>query len=117
MKKFYLVGVLALAVPLAGCNNTQLQQDVASALATGCPMLAAIEAANPPLSNFEKAAEATLANACPPNPPPSNLVTAVADIVAAYTALSPYIPKAQVATMNVKMQRIKIDIDRLQRAK
>jgi hypothetical protein len=113
MNKIALTCMLALAsMSLAGCNQ-QLQSDVTSALAEGCPILAAVETSNPPLNKLELAAEATLANACPPNPAPTNAVVVVADIIAAYTALEPFIPKAQVASMNMKMQRIEVDLEKL----
>jgi hypothetical protein len=113
MNKFALASALGLAIfSLAGCNQ-QLQSDVTSALAEGCPILTVVEASNPPLTKLELAAEATLANACPPNPAPTNAVVVVADIIAAYTALEPFIPKAQIASMNMKMQRIEIDLEKL----
>ena len=105
-------GLTLAAFSLAGCNQ-QLQSDVTSVLAEGCPILAVVEASNPPLTKLELAAEATLANACPPNPAPTNAVVVVADIIAAYTALEPFIPKAQVASMNMKMQRIEVDLRKL----
>jgi len=103
---------LALGIPLAGCNQ-QLQSDITAALAEGCPILTAVEISKPPLNPLELAAEATLAKACPPNPPPTNAVVIVADIIAAYTALQPFIPKAQVASMNMRMQRIEVDLEKL----
>jgi pectin methylesterase-like acyl-CoA thioesterase len=113
MNKLALACALALAAfSLAGCNQ-QLQSDVTSTLAEGCPILAAVEASNPPLNKLELAAEATLANACPPHPAPTNAVVAVADVIAAYTALEPFIPRAQVASMNMKMQRIEDDLEKL----
>jgi len=61
------------SVSLAGCNvaggiGAAAVTDVQSALAVGCPILNALRASKPALNANQKAAMATLALACPPNP-------------------------------------------------
>jgi hypothetical protein len=84
------------SVSLAGCNvaggvGAAAVTDVQSALAVGCPILNAVQASKPALNANQKAAMATLALACPPNPPPTSAVVAVADLISAYTILQPLI--------------------------
>jgi hypothetical protein len=82
-------------VSLAGCNVAggigAAVTDVQSALAVGCPILNAVQASKPTLNANQNAAMATLALACPPNPPPTSAVVAVADLISAYTILQPLI--------------------------
>ena len=96
-----LVIVAALAVALAGCNaqqaaNLQLtvDTDVDTALAVICPVVAQVEAAqaagtlDAPNTNV-KAALRALDAACPPNLPPTSLVTATSALIQAYVAIEP----------------------------
>ena len=86
--------LLAAAGLLSGCaaggNLTPAAQtEVNSALATGCPVLAAL--AGVQLSPAQNLAYNTLAIACPPNAPPTNAVTVALDLVTAYNTLKPLI--------------------------
>jgi len=95
MKYAALAGALTLAcAALAGCTSTgsvtpAVSADIVNALAIGCPIAAAIQISGLPLNAAEKAALATLALACPPNPPPTSAAVAATDIIAAYVALEP----------------------------
>ena len=107
---FFAAGVIGLALSLGACatgpngdytvfgvdthiNSTTVQTDVNSALATACPIVGVIQANPPAMSAFQKQALAQLASACPPNPAPTNVVTAATDILAAYEALAPLVKK------------------------
>ena len=108
---FFAAGVIGLALSLSACatsatngdytvfgvdthiNSTTVQTDVNSALATACPIVGVIQANPPAMSAFQKQALAQLASACPPNPAPTNVVTAATDILAAYEALAPLVKK------------------------
>ncbi len=74
-------------------NAANVQTGVNSALATACPIVGVIQANPPAMSAFQKQALAQLASACPPNPAPTNVVTAATDILAAYEALAPLVKK------------------------
>lgn len=76
-----------------GINAANAQTDVNSALATACPIIGVLQANPPAMSAFQKQALAQLASACPPNPAPTNVVTAATDILAAYEALAPLVHK------------------------
>ena len=76
-----------------GTLNPAADTDIQNALAAGCPMVAAVQASNLPLNSYEKSAVATLALACPPNPPPTSAVIAAEDIISAYTILEPLLNK------------------------
>ena len=108
---FFAAGVIGLALSLGACatsatngdytvfgvdthvNSTTVQTDVNSALATACPIVGVLQANPPAMSAFQKQALAQLAGACPPNPAPTNVVTAATDILAAYEALAPLVKK------------------------
>ena len=70
-------------------NGADRQNDIASALAVGCPILATVKAMNPKMTSVQSAAAKTLALACPPNSPPTSAMVAVADLVQAYAILQP----------------------------
>jgi hypothetical protein len=99
MFKPALAGALALGVigvGLAGCNsngsvNVSVTSNIQSALNVGCPILAILQASNLSLNSTQKASKTVLALACPPNPPPTSAVVAVADLIAAYTILQPLV--------------------------
>ena len=98
MKHLALLGALALAGALAvsGCTATgtltpTAATDVATALTIGCPILGMVQASGLKLNAVEAGAESTLELACPPNPAPTSATVAVADLVGAYTILSPLI--------------------------
>ena len=74
-------------------NAAQTQTDANSTLATACPIVGVLQANPPAMSAFQKQALAQLASACPPNPAPTNVVTAATDILAAYEALAPLVKK------------------------
>ncbi len=73
----------------SGAVDAAATADIQQALAAGCPILAAIKTSGLPTNSYQKSAIATLALACPPNPPPTSAVVAVGDIVAAYMTLQP----------------------------
>jgi len=87
--------VVALAcVTLMGCAanvtlNPTATADLQHALATGCPILAGLQSSRLPFDKYQESALNTLALVCPPNPPPTSALVAVADIIAAYTTLQP----------------------------
>lgn len=93
LKKLALAGASALVLGVAACANGNLTpaatNDINSALAVGCPILASVASLAPPMNAKQKAAAATLALACPPNPAPTSAFVAVSDLVAAYTTLQP----------------------------
>jgi hypothetical protein len=111
--KLALPGALALAcLSLAGCNSALVQTDIAAALNYGCPVVAAVQAQNPKLSNAQLAAEKSLALACPPNPPPTSIAVAASDLVGAASLLLPLLPKAQADELRVRIRRIELDVSR-----
>lgn len=81
-------------VMLVGCAaniglSATATADLQQSLAVGCPILGAIQSSSLPLNKYQKSALSTLALVCPPNPPPTSAVVAVADVIAAYTTLQP----------------------------
>jgi hypothetical protein len=72
-----------------GALNPAATNDLQQALTAGCPILGALQSSGLPLNKYQKSALATLALACPPNPPPTSAIIAAADIIAAYTTLQP----------------------------
>ena len=96
MKSNYsIVGACALVSFLfsACAQNTSLNPaataDIQSALAVGCPIVAAIQGSSLKLNAYQQSALTTLALVCPPNPPPTTEMVAIADVIAAYTTLQP----------------------------
>jgi hypothetical protein len=94
--KYALVGSLALvcAAALAGCNangslNISTTTDINTTLGIMCPTVATIQNSTLSLNANDKAALATLAAVCPPNPPPTTVVTATVDMINAYIAIEP----------------------------
>jgi len=113
MRKFIIgMGAIALGASLAGCN-AQVQTDVQAALAYGCPVLSAVQAQGIKLTNAQAAAVRSLALACPPQLPPTSITVAATDLVSAASILLPLLPKAQATELRVKMQRIEIDLGKL----
>jgi hypothetical protein len=98
MKNLLTAGAFAcaLSVGLAGCSNSVTlspgaQATEAQILAEICPVVAD---AAPYVGQFNgnvQKAYATLSLACPPNPAPTNLVIALADLQAAYSILQPVV--------------------------
>ena len=95
MLKVALSGASAIALAmLAGCSatgtlNPAMTSDIQAALSTGCPILGAVQASGLPLNKYQASAVATLALACPPNPPPTSAYVAASDLIAAYVTLQP----------------------------
>lgn len=119
-RTFFSVAMLALAAlplsALSGCNSatsTQVTTDISAALAFGCPVIAAIQAQKPALSNAQAAGLQALVNVCPPNPAPTSISVAATVLIADANLLLPLLPKAQAAELRVRMQRIEIDLGRL----
>jgi len=96
-----LISVAVLAVALVGCNAQQaanlqitVQTDINTTIAVMCPVVAQVEAAqtagslDAPNANV-KAALRALDAVCPPNPPPTTLVTATSSLIQAYVAIQP----------------------------
>ena len=81
---FVLVGCAA-----NGSINPTASNDIQQALAVSCPILATVQSSNLPLNKYQKSALNVLALACPPNPPPTSAIVAVADIISAYAVLQP----------------------------
>lgn len=112
MKVSITLAALSLAaLSLSGCNSAQVSTDIQAALNYGCPVLGAIQAQKLPLSNAQLAAEQTLALACPPNPMPTSVTVAAADLVSAASLLLPLLPKAQADGIRVRLQRVEIDLN------
>jgi hypothetical protein len=93
-KKLALAGALMLALAISACAPTgpltvAASNDATNVLAVGCPLLAAIRALDKRMSAKQKAAAATLALVCPPNPPPTSAIVALGDLLAAYSTLQP----------------------------
>ena len=93
-----LAGCLTTSATLPGTAQSSLQvtvqTDIQTALDTVCPVAAVIQAdfdsgtLDAPNRNI-KSAMATIASFCPPNLPPTNVVTATADLVSAFIAIQP----------------------------
>lgn len=92
MRKILLTSAALLGLTACtpqGTLTPTAQNDVTTALATACPVLAAL--AGVKLSTAQNLAYNTLAIACPPNSPPNNAVTIALDLVTAYNTLAPLI--------------------------
>ena len=94
MKKIIIAALAASA--LVGCNangqlNPQATADLNTALAQACPILNLVQGSNLKLNKFQANGLATLALACPPNPPPTSALVATTDIIAAYELLAPLV--------------------------
>ena len=90
-----IIAALA-ASALVGCNangqlNPQATADLNTALAQACPILNLVQGSNLKLNKFQANGLATLALACPPNPPPTSALVATTDIIAAYELLAPLV--------------------------
>ena len=89
---FALCGALALA----GCNapnSASTISDISTALAVGCPVVAAVQSSALRLTTVQRAALATLALACPPHAPPTAAGVVLSDLVQAYVILAPLVSK------------------------
>jgi hypothetical protein len=91
MKVSLLAVAPALALSLCACAPTgglspAAQDDIANALATSCPILAAVgdKVAS---DSRSQAAYSLLASVCPPNPAPTSAAVAALDILNAYYLL------------------------------
>ena len=91
MKTIALAGALCVAaLALNGCQpSATAVTDINTALATACPIVTVASAMK--LNKTEAAALRTLELACPPNAPPTNEATVIADVVEAYALLKPLI--------------------------
>lgn len=91
-----IVAAMAGALALSACdkpNSAATISDFDTALALGCPVVASIQAGGKTLSALQRAALATLAIVCPPNPPPTAAGVVLSDIVRAYGVLAPLVVK------------------------
>ena len=82
------------ALALAGCqapNSAATIQDIGTALAVGCPVVASIQASTVKLNATQRAALNTLALACPPNAPPTAAGVLLSDLIQAYVILAPLV--------------------------
>ena len=94
--KLALPVALAGALALSACqapNSAATISDINTALAVGCPVVAAVQSSTLKLTNVQRAALNTLALACPPNPPPTAAGTLLVDLVQAYSILAPLVQK------------------------
>lgn len=87
----FAAGGLLAGCAAGGTLTPTAQNEVNQALATACPVLAAL--AGLQLNTAQNLAYNTLAIACPPNAPPTNAVTVALDLVTAYNTLKPLMPK------------------------
>ena len=87
-----LFGALALSACQAPNSATTIS-DINTALAVGCPIVASLQSGAIKLNNIQKSALATLALACPPNPPPTAAGVVLSDLIGAYTILAPLVQK------------------------
>lgn len=106
--KTAVVAIATLALALAGCASVNgipstaltpvAEADLEAALASYCPVLVTVEttvAAAPSLATTDvKAALSVLAEACPPNPSPTNGVVVAVDVINAYVTLERLMPKS-----------------------
>ena len=96
-KALSLVAALPLLAMVGCASNGTLtpaaSNDLTTALALACPLLDSVQSANLSLNAYQKAALKSLETACPPNPPPSTLAVAAADIVGAYEILAPLLAR------------------------
>jgi len=77
----------------SGTLTPAAANDLTTALALACPLLDSLEGANLKLNAYQQAALKSLETACPPNPPPTTLAVAAADIVSAYEILAPLLAR------------------------
>lgn len=109
IKGMGIAAMLAASLALSACGaggilsptgdlSPATQADIQADLNAACPIISALQ---PTIvagfnSNVATAYKAVLL-ACPPNPPPTNVVVLGVDIFEAFTLLQPYLPGAKLA--------------------
>jgi hypothetical protein len=113
--------LLSAAVGIVGCATVNgiptttltpaAQADLQAAANSFCPVLSAIEqqtTLNPSLATTDvTAAEKVLAEACPPNPLPTNGAVVAVDLINAYVIVEPLLPKATAAKARARYATMK----------
>ena len=96
--KLALACAAVAALSLSGCAqqgapSSSTIQNINDALAVGCPIVTAVQNSAVSLNSAQRQALALMALACPPNPPPTSVAVATADLISAIVVLQPLLAK------------------------